>query len=626
MLQGSDLTRPAMSRLQITRTRSNDAPTSVFNANAGYSLGGDSSPDILQRDFLSRLENDNSLTMEIFGLDSQEIAIDNFAENQFFGSAAKDLSSERKSSGGLFRSISSADGRTIRLKSGLNGHGMDQTNCQNRRFHRHARDVSLAVPGSRSQWSLAKSDPTLSGTPPSQVLKFSEQLYSAQTDFSTLIDGHPYISNGRSYQNDSFDETYSFDKRTEAMAEVDFDNRYTSVQQFYELSSDSMQQLDYPRFHTNQPPIPECFDTMQDIDEFYAEDLTQTKLSTVTSGGSSESTRSAESPVSPTIEHVCLTSVTNGGENIMTDFDNVSPPATYNNDASEFSQDSSTYETLSRSNEFSPFVKFESGVCASNLTTSPRYLSGEQQQLLSEPMSLCDSSESSNSNHELQKEQHQIFRSPRPRIISNFCPKEQKKRRKFCRRKPPTLISHQKLERFNDDDAAVTISRSALVKPNSMEIDNLERKLLSAYHSDKNENDPKNHILVTISHEKRHSSMPDSSDIFDDSTNPPVQINQIPATTNMPCPIPFVPKDKTTKLTYFQNAMKEVLAEVDRTKDGDILEITTDESESCYESMKNFWREAKPTTVNQMCSLATGNFRSLGQQVNTRRRNIHSLR
>lgn len=585
----------------------------MFNPNSGFSPGRDLSPDIVQRDLLSRLGNDNSLAMEIFGLDSQEFAMPDtlVTENQFLGSSARDLSSDRKSPGGIFRSISSSDGRTIRLMSGLNAHGIDQTNCHNRRFHRHARDVSLAVPGNRPQWNLAKSDPTLPPTPPSQILKFSDQLYSVQTEFPTLIDGHSIISNGRSYHNCNFDETYSFDKRSDTIAETNFDNKFNSVHQFDELSPGSMQQLNYPKSLTSPTPIPECFDAMQDIDEFYPEDLTQSKLSTITSGGSSESTRSAESPLSLTFEHVCLTAVPNCGENGTTDFDDVSPVTTFNNDGIEFSQDSATFESCLKYTDASPFVKFESDVYASDITTSPRYLSGEHQILHSETTSLCDSKESSNSSPELQKEQQQIFRSPPPRIISNFCPTEQKKRRKFCR-KPPTLISHKKLERFNDDHAAVTISRSALVKSNSLEIENLERKLLSAYRSDKNGNDSSNHILVTISHEKRHSSMPDSAGIFDGCTNPAVEVNH-PPTTNMTRPMPFVSEENSTKLTYFQNAMTEVLAEVDRTQDGELFEMTADESESCYESMKNFWREAKPTAVNQMCSLATGNFRSLGQ-------------
>lgn len=613
MLQRDDPTRPTMSRLQITRTRSNDSPASVFNPNSGFSLAGDPSPDILQKDLLSRLGNDHSLPMEIFGLDSQEFPIpDILPENQFIESSAKDLSSEHKSPEGIFRSISSSDGsRTIRFMSGLNGHGMmDQPGCDNRRFHRHARDVSLAVPGSRPNWNLAKCENTLSATPPSQALKFSDQLHPVQTEFSTLIDSHSFFSNGKSCHAANFEDTNIFDKRTDAIAENSFDNKYNSVHQFDELSFGSMQQLNYPKSLISQPTIPQCFDTMQDIEEFYPEDLTQSKLSTVTnSAGSSESTRSAESPLSLTIENVCLESVLN--DNATADFDNVSPVTTFNSDGIEFSQDSATFENFSKPTDTFPFVKCKGDLYSSDLNTSPRCLTEEHLILHSESISLCHLKESSNSSPELQNEQQRIFRSPPPRIVSNFCPKEQKKRRKFSR-KPPTLISHQKLERFNDDNAAVTISRSALVKSNSLEIENLERKLLSAYHSDKNGNGSPNHILVTISHEKRHSSMPDRSDIFEDCTNPAIQVNHI-QTTNRTGSMPFVSEEHSTKLSYFQSAMKEVLAEVDRTQDEELFEVTTDESQSCYESMKNFWRKAKPTAVNQMCSLATGNFRSLGQ-------------
>lgn len=508
------------------------------------------------------------------------------------------------------RSVSSSDGRSMKYVSDMGNASAEHTHY-NRRWHRHTRDVSLAAPGSNHPyWHLAKSNPPSSATPPSQFLKYhvSDGTHT-HVDFHSLED-----SSSRTIQNRHFPQLSSslsphthepLEKRTPSPPEEHSTTFHCHSTRSYDHKTmlhnmESSTFIDQHETTVSSTP----FESIDDINHLFSDEIKQSRPSVISNSNKgiyAQTSTSACLPFSEpdTIKTVNLTSINSHASS---------------SEHQAFVNPKQSFGHNSEYNSQTPFIKLEYGAIDYSINRSTNQTNTEQ--------STHNTKSLYSNNSSRNQTQQNIQSSFLPQDISSVdittCPR--------------LINAHTTTDGLIDlsqrnGGSRITISASEpsnnAFKPfkdifvrlngNGTQVQDQEIEAYINHVAPP----PTNSIVlgnmfVSLSSQRR-SSLPGTEELLLDSprSNPSRFSDGSTTPTFLPSPASHS-VDSHRKQTYFQTALRDVIHGAGNDKNKIKEDVSLDNS---YESMKNFFSNAKPLTIEQMYKQATGDFSGLSQVI-----------
>nr|XP_039266535.1 uncharacterized protein LOC120341980 isoform X1 [Styela clava] len=600
-----------MSQLQFSRQYSN--PSVPICLNNDYSENPISS-DLEQIDIISYHNSDthgvSTISTDILpdhGMDMADMGLhDSFFERQTIthtDAPGIDFA-DKKGSVTTIRSVSNSDGKSMIFVSDFGNSAPEHH--YNRRWHRHARDVSLAAPGSLPYWHLAKSNPSSSATPPSQFLKYHgpDSVNSGHVDFSTLDDSHSrgIVGNKQFHQFSAFSPQIhnSPDKRTPsppedltAASHCHFTRPYDHKTMLDNLESSTF--IDQTETNVSSSP----FESIDNINHFFPDEVRQPRPSVISNSIKGNFTRnSISTSKAESIKSLDLTTNSPVRASAYVDNDFV-----HHRQASEYT---------SKHNSEMPFVKVEYGALDFSMNRVGKRSNSEQ--LAHNTNSLYTSNSSTIHSHQdfensLSSQTSSIDLTTYPRLINTQSVNSQnsyKSQRKNVAMCSSTSSNNGKslkdiFVRLNGADSG------GYHQPLETYIEQISSPATNPI--------VMGNMFVSLSNQRR-SSLPGTEELMLDSprSNPSRFSDGSTTPTFLPSPASHS-ADCHRKQAYFKT-VKDGSHGVDIDTDKGMDNISLDNS---YESMKNFFSNTKTLTIEQMYKQATGDFSGLTQNFSSRR-------